>query len=98
MRDDVILHEYGHLYEDKLGKLPWIPSRHDGCRAEIADPDGTVKTIVNSREHAWMEAFATAFAIGVTGAPPGRCPLRLRRRRDGEPRPVLRAAVHCEGR
>jgi hypothetical protein len=46
--------------------VPWIPTSHNGCEAAIADPSGNWKLVVNSREHAWMEAFATGFAMAAT--------------------------------
>jgi hypothetical protein len=63
--DLVIVHEYAHFLEDKIGSLFALPSSHDGCVATIAG------VVVNSPEHAWMEGFAEWFAQAVNRRDPG---------------------------
>lgn len=62
--DFLILHEYAHFLEEQISSFPWIPSNHDGCIASINHPQ-LGRVIINSREHAWMEAFASYFAQAV---------------------------------
>jgi hypothetical protein len=68
MRDAMILHEYGHAVHAHLGHQTRIPSYHGACEAYTYQ--GGV--LINSEEHAFMEAFASFFAAAVMRtAPPG---------------------------
>jgi hypothetical protein len=63
--DMVLLHEYAHFLEEQISSFPWIPSHHDGCTAKDA-----FGNVINSSEHAWMEAFASYFAQVVVALTP----------------------------
>jgi hypothetical protein len=77
-RDLVIVHEYAHFLEDKIGSFLVLPSYHDTCftsqrcmRPEQCNelPDLPAQTqLVNSPENAWMEGFADYFAMAVKRA------------------------------
>jgi len=78
-RDLVIMHEYAHFLEDKIGSFLLLPSYHDTCfttqrclnPADCAQLPGTAMTqLVNSPENAWMEGFADYFAMAVKRANP----------------------------
>jgi hypothetical protein len=77
--DLVIMHEYAHFLEDKIGSFLFVASYHDTCSttqrcpnpAECLNLTGTTNTmLVNSPEHAWMEGFASYFAMAVKRANP----------------------------
>lgn len=63
MADLIVLHEYGHYLEDRIGAFPWLPTSHDGCIA--------TGLFLNSAEHAWMEGFSDWFAQAVVRNAPG---------------------------
>ena len=65
LTDLVIMHEYAHFLEDKIGGFLLVPTIHDGCRSEQIPPN-----LVNSPENAWMEGFANYFAMAVKRANP----------------------------
>ena len=78
-RDLVILHEYAHFLEDKIGSFLLLPSYHDTCfttqRCQVADkcaplPEAPLTQLVNTPENAWMEGFANYFAMAVKRANP----------------------------
>lgn len=78
-RDLVIMHEYAHFLEDKMGSFLLVPSFHDGCfitqrcpnPEDCANFPGTSRTLlINSPENAWMEGFANYFAMAVKRANP----------------------------
>ena len=58
--DLTILHEYAHFLEEQISSFAWIATVHDGCTTL-----DTFGNIVNTPEHAWMEAFADYFAQSV---------------------------------
>jgi hypothetical protein len=60
LSDLIVLHEYGHYLEDRIGSFPWLATRHNGCLARDA-----FGAVVNSAEHAWMEGFSNWFAQAV---------------------------------
>jgi Ricin-type beta-trefoil lectin domain-like len=77
--DLVIMHEYAHFLEDKIGGFLLLPSYHDTCfttqrcltAKDCAELPGTTMTqLVNSPENAWMEGFANYFAMAVKRANP----------------------------
>jgi hypothetical protein len=78
--DLVIMHEYAHFLEDKIGSFLLLPSLHDGCNAtqrclipeECANLPGlpAQTQLINSPENAWMEGFADYFAMAVKRANP----------------------------
>lgn len=78
-RDLVIMHEYAHFLEDKIGSFLLLPSYHDTCFTsqrclipeQCANLEGTSRTqLINSPENAWMEGFADYFAMAVKRANP----------------------------
>lgn len=77
--DLVILHEYAHFLEDKIGGYLLMPIFHDTCFTsqrcqnpeDCANLPGTTMTqLINSPENAWMEGFADYFAMAVKRANP----------------------------
>ncbi len=66
-QDSTLLHEYAHFVEHRIGSFMALPSFHDGC---IASADAGRTVVLNSPEHAWMEAFADFFAAAVVRADP----------------------------
>jgi hypothetical protein len=78
--DLLIMHEYAHFLQDKIGSFLVVPMFHDGCFAtqrcltarQCANlpglPDQT--QLINSPENAWMEGFADYFALAVKRANP----------------------------
>jgi hypothetical protein len=78
--DLVVMHEYAHFLEDKIGSFLVLPSYHDGCfasqrcliPAECANLPGlpAQTQLINSPENAWMEGFADYFAMAVKRANP----------------------------
>lgn len=81
-RDLVIMHEYAHFLEDKIGSFLVLPSYHDGCFAtqrcqnpsDCANLPGlpAQTQLINSPENAWMEGFADYFAMAVKRANPSK--------------------------
>jgi hypothetical protein len=79
-RDLVIVHEYAHFLEDKIGSFLVLPSYHDTCftSQRCQDPAQcnnlpglpAQTQLINSPENAWMEGFADYFAMAVTRANP----------------------------
>jgi hypothetical protein len=81
VRDLVIMHEYAHFLEDKIGSFLLMPSFHDTCfttqrcpnPADCANfPITSTTLLVNSPENAWMEGFANYFAMAVKRANPSQ--------------------------
>jgi hypothetical protein len=71
--DLVIMHEYAHFLEDKIGSFLLLPSWHDGCNLTQRCPnpaDCANGLLINSPENAWMEGFADYFAMAVKRANP----------------------------
>src|SRR5215213_147631 len=78
--DLVVMHEYAHFLEDKIGSFLVLPSFHDGCSttqrcrtpADCLNLPGlrTRTQLINSPENAWMEGFADYFAMAVKRANP----------------------------
>lgn len=62
MNDRLILHEYAHALQARIGSFAWIPANHNGCEAR----DVVTGQLINSAEHAWMEGFASYFAAVVS--------------------------------
>jgi hypothetical protein len=59
--DIVILHEYGHHLESQISSVSNWPSYHDGCEARLFNG----RTLINSPEDAWAEAFPDYFPRAV---------------------------------
>jgi hypothetical protein len=72
--DWAVLHEYGHHLESTISTLAVTPPNyHDGCAASFVWSGGL---LINTAEHAWVEAFASHFAnaVGRTRVPDGAIP------------------------
>jgi len=71
--DLVIIHEYTHFLEDKIGSFLALPSFHDGCFSSqlCPTPSACPDQLINTPENAWMEAFADYLAMAVMRANPG---------------------------
>ena len=61
--DYLLLHEYAHFLEHKIGHLLQRVAEHNGCDAFV----GSIR--VNSPEYAWMEGFAAYFAGAIALTP-----------------------------
>jgi hypothetical protein len=59
MDDLSALHEYAHYLEERVSGFTGVPAGHDGCVATLG------ATHVESPEYAWMEGFASYFAVAV---------------------------------
>lgn len=70
--DLVIIHEYTHFLEDKIGSFLVLPSFHDGCFSSqlCPTPSACPDRLINTPENAWMEAFADYLAMAVMRANP----------------------------
>jgi hypothetical protein len=70
--DLVILHEYTHFLEDKIGSFLAQPSFHDGCFSSqlCPTPSACPDRLINTPENAWMEGFADYLAMAVMRANP----------------------------
>ena len=66
--DEVVLHEYAHHVQARIGALARVPTDHDGCNIN----GGTLQM----EDIAWSEGFATYFAHAVAATlPEGTTPL-----------------------